>query len=138
MPWVIVAVFCLLSCERAGESRYVATRGRDAISPSGKYVLHVVNDRAKEEQLSGRFPFYGFEIRLNQPGSPPEYASTNSFIGTHRLVFTWDSRDRVWVYSGDVGPSYWERVAPSFWQQHRAAFELPNGVPELIRRYVED
>lgn len=47
-----------------------------------------------------------------------EYECPKEFAAMHVTLFTWDSSDRVWVYSGDVGTYMWENLG-SVWTEKR-------------------
>lgn len=88
----------------------VATQDKPAVSPSGDYVLAVV---AVEQN--------GFEAQSFQIQNPDRtvlYACPDQFPSRDLTYFLWDSEDRVWVYSGDLGTFFWERVGqPGQWEK---------------------
>lgn len=101
-----------------------ATPAASLLAPSSRYRLVVFNEDQGQTQ--------GFRIE-DAAGvvvlHPKERWSTR-----HRLYFLWDSSDRVWVYSGDVGTSIWEQVGAGWQQRSYAGSGLP--APAFLRRTV--
>lgn len=88
----------------------VALPDNPANSPSGKYVLTV-----DTEMMNGVEVYYFQILDTNQNIL---FAAQDRFSIQHTTYFLWDQDDRVWVYSGDVGTFFWERMAETNeWKQ---------------------
>lgn len=61
------------------------------------------------------------------------YRCDRLFSVFHTVLFTWDGRDRVWVYSGDVGTFIWELGGEGEWVYRERDGEP---WPEYLRRRV--
>ena len=100
-----------------------ATPGHPVVSPSGRYQLQVT------EGFDGAVRFARFGIAtMSQVGRDPvvEFIGPDSFRARDALFFLWGKRDRVWVYSGDLGTFYWERDGEEAKWQKRAY--TPGGI----------
>lgn len=82
----------------------LATPDHPVRSPSGRYLLEVVYGK---DQYGARVGW--FRIRAAEGARELVYESDERFALRHTTMFLWaDHADQVWVYSGDVGTSYWE------------------------------
>lgn len=103
MTVVLLTYFATACIGRNAKTEYpqeVARVGQPAASPSGLYVLHVIEIKI-ESGLYQSFQIYGADGKiLYEPGEDFPARSTNFFL--------WDETDRVWVYSGDLGTFFWE------------------------------
>ncbi len=100
---LLISSILLVACSSRPDSLppEVATQNSSAQSPSGKYELIVVSGN------DGAVQFQSFQI-LNKFGKGV-FASTDRFRVRDTTIFLWDTGDRVWVYSGDVGTFVWQR-----------------------------
>jgi hypothetical protein len=101
-----------LACGDRPEDRYQALRNYPATSPSGKYRLVVT------EGFDGAIHFAKFDIVSNERPQRALFSCQEHFRTWDTTFFLWDAADRVWVYSGDIGVFYWERVKDNIWQEH--------------------
>lgn len=95
----IVVTLLITSCG-AKTPKEVATTDTPAVSPSGKYILMII------ENQESNINFQSFQI-LN-PDGEVIFSSPDKFSIRHTTYFLWDQDDRVWVYSGDIGTFFWE------------------------------
>lgn len=97
-------------------------------SPTGNYQLQVV------EGFDGQVHFNRFAIAKNEPHMEPivVYSSHDTFRTRDRLYFFWDSAERVWVWSSDIGLFYWTKTTDDRWDKHSYA-EEPIDIPEVFR-----
>lgn len=77
----------------------VATTAQSVASPSGQYVLEVLE--AAQNNTTSQY----FRI-LNADGTLV-FTSDQYFDPRHTTYFLWGPEDRVWVYSGDTGTYFW-------------------------------
>jgi hypothetical protein len=98
----IIICLLLLSLEYCSEETSlppeVATSKTSAISPSGKFLLSVID-------LSGEM-YFQIQDRSKQK---IVYSCPKKFLDNFTNFFLWDKQDRVWVYSGDIGIFFWEQ-----------------------------
>ena len=111
----------------------VATPDHSARSPSGKYILMV----------SLKYTEFYFKILdvKTQNRVCCKLIDTDTYLRRFHHVFVWDENDRVWVYSGDIGVSFWE--LNKYTNQWEKYFYSPSGFspPKYLRenrpRYFE-
>lgn len=103
----------------------VATVEQPLLSPSGKYTLAVV-----QSEVDGQ-PMQHFQIL--DGNNTAVFACTERFSARDTIYMLWDSQDRVWVYSGDVGTYFWEPTQdPAVWRiQAYASSDVP--APQFLR-----
>ncbi len=88
----------------------VALRDQPAVSSSGKFVLNIVSDTVNGNEVQT------FQV-LDRNGNVL-YTTTDKFSTRDTTYFLWDSADRIWVYSGDLGTFFWENQGnPGTWQK---------------------
>jgi len=110
---ILLALFTISSCmmNDRGFPPEVATIDRPAISPSGKYILQVTKESENQSN------FLRFQI-LNE-NKDVIFMPSERFAERHTTLFLWDEKDRVWVYSGDLGTSFWElNETTGDWNKH--------------------
>ena len=92
--WSLVWAACI-ACSR--ESPWVATKRHPAVSPSGKFVLRIIETNSPN--VPGRqFPFLTFQI-AKRDDTNSEYTCDIPFIATHILAFEGDSK--VYWFEGN-------------------------------------
>jgi len=62
------------------------------------------------------------------------YTSEDAYRTRDALFFLWDKDDRVWVYSGDVGTFFWERINDNYWEKHVRSENKDVAVPDLLKK----
>ena len=110
------------------KAEFEALLGKPCRSPSGKYILDV---DLRESSTEGKF--YTFRILAAGNDQDPDvrFESTDRFFARHTTWFFWDSMDRVWVYSGDVGTSYWQLDEQDVWA--KVGYDRTVSAPPLLR-----
>jgi hypothetical protein len=89
----------------------VALPENPAISPSGDFVLLV-----QKHQIDGN-EMQNFKIADNN--NTVVYESPDMFSVRDITFFLWDTENRVWVYSGDLGTFFWENQGGGKnWKKH--------------------
>jgi hypothetical protein len=118
-----------LTCGDRPESRYQALRNYPATSPSGKYRLVVM------EGFDGQIHFAKFDIVNNALPQSSLFSCKEHFRTWDTTCFLWDEQDRVWVYTGDNGLFYWQRMKNGLWQEniYYQGQRVPP-VPEFLKR----
>lgn len=109
----------------------LATPENPVLSPSGKYVLEVV------QGYNGVVHYNRFVISLYKgEDTDPEviFCSKKTYRIRDTLYFMWDDdEDSVFVYSGDTGTERWNMKNDELWVE-----EYPLGagteVPELLKK----
>lgn len=118
---IVVLLICLtmghLGCgsNQPEKPAALATLEQPAASPSGTYLLQIT----EEETSSGGY--LRFQISEIEPPSR-KFVAEDRFSARHETIFIWDDMDRVWVYSGDVGVFYWEKV-PDKWIWEKVTYK---------------
>lgn len=106
---LLLATLLLTACQ-TGLPPKVATTGNPAPSPSGSYLLVVVDDAGSQS------------FQVHSRSGQILYACPDSFSTRHTAYFLWDREDRVWVYSGNVGTFFWQLdAATGEWHKHAYA-----------------
>jgi hypothetical protein len=110
----ILSLFVMFACQERNSIEMpseVATLEKPANSPSEKYVLVV-----KTQEINGN-KMQSFQIL--DKNHTVVYTSSDNFLTRDVNFFLWDSDDRVWVYSGDLGTFYWENQGtPTLWKKY--------------------
>lgn len=112
-----------------------ATPENPVVSPSKKFQLQVTQGN------NGLVDFQRFDIaKVRENGLDPEvvFCSGETFRTSDRLLITWDSMDRVWVYSGDVGTYYWVRIDDTKWQKHSLGVSSSIHVPQELKKAIAE
>ena len=128
----LAVVAGLTGCQR-GEGKVsalnedvLATPDHSVPSPSGRYVLKVLAEKHDGEKLAR------FQV-LNGEGSV-SYEDGTKYSLRHTTYFLWaDDIDQVWVYSGDVGTSFWQVDENGTWTEHDRTSEQAE-VPTFLKR----
>lgn len=120
--WIWIVSMALM-CMYQYRGDPIATRYRDARSPSGQYVLSILRYADSEGT-----EYQSFQILCN---GKIIFATKDSYR-LDALYILWDDDDRVWVYSGDVGTFYYERSGESWWK-HVFARDGAIRAPEYLR-----
>lgn len=107
---LIIATLCLISLVAISVWLYflpepyfppeVALPERPSISPSGNYELFV------QETLGSDGNVFRFEIKDLNTGYI--FQPDVHFASRHTTIFLWGEKDRVWIYSGDTGTTFWD------------------------------
>lgn len=135
---VIAIVFVIVYCfskpnneDNEVDMSGIATVNNPVISPSGKYQLKVI-----DEMIDGikhnKFAIY--KVSNGEIESSAIFISNDVYRTRDALFFLWDDKDRVWVYSGDVGVFFWESVSDGIWQKHDHADNKSIPVPTLLEK----
>jgi len=128
---LIVFVFSSKNSDAKVNMKEVATIDTPVTSPSGKYQLKIL-----EETINGvknnKFAIY--KMLNGNPDSTAIFISDDVFRTRDKLFFLWDDNDRVWIYSGDVGTYFWERITDDNWQKQSYADNKNVTVPDLIKK----
>lgn len=149
MAAIILSVFALQGCGSSGpyaerglkddpDRDYAADEENQATSYSGKYLLSVVlqdgtdgkylNLAINEKQMDGTWQL------VFAPG-PVDNGKNTGYSAQHTTVFVWDRKDRVWVYSGDIGTFVYSPEPDRGWAR-RSLYEMKGEVaPGLLRRF---
>ena len=122
---ILLVLACVVACTRPADEKYLATSRQPAKSPSGKYLLRVSLER---DPISR---YYTFDIEDAVSGRTL-FKSVDRFQARHTTYFLWDVQDRVWVYSGDIGTSYWANSASNTWERFDYTKEVT--VPPYLAR----
>jgi hypothetical protein len=126
---VVLSALTLLSigCRQRPYNRdkYEATSEYPAASPSGKFRLVVTKG------FNGNEHFAQFQIMTNERIPRVLFCSKEQFRTFDTTYFLWDSRERVWVYSGDVGAFYWVRMSDDAWKKN-TYYQGDPGLPKLL------
>jgi len=135
---IIFSVYNNTKMENNNRDRVVpkgmASVSNPVTSPSGKYLLkinEVMVDGVKHNQ------FAVYKVSKGLPETTPVFASKDVFRTRDVLFFLWDSKDRVWVYSGDIGTFYWEYATGDIWDKHSYADNKNIQVPSLLKSFVQ-
>ncbi len=92
----------------------VATLSQPATSPSGNYLLKVINVDDTQPNL--------LTFQILDRNNMVLYTAADNFDDHHTTFFLWDDDDRVWVYSGDLGTFFWEQdKLLNSWQKYTYA-----------------
>jgi hypothetical protein len=112
-------------------------RGKDSVpgrftSPSGRYAAVTSVDRSKADMTE--YLCVAFEIR-DATGTLRHREQTGA-SDVMRWEFEWDDRDRLWMYSGDIGIFRWERQADG--TRERSTHEASDRTAPPRIRYHQD
>jgi hypothetical protein len=128
----LAVVTSLSGCQRGGDKMsehnldVLATPGRSVTSPSGEYILKVIAEREDGNEVAR------FQV-LNTQGTVIYDNGTNYSL-RHTTFFLWaDHTDQVWVYSGDIGTSFWQMDEDGVWTEHDGRSEKAE-VPRFLKR----
>ena len=107
--------------------------GKPAVSYSKKYVLDLMQGN---DGLATHYRIQIFSIDSHNRRKLV-FLSQEKFEARHRLIVMWDQEDWVWLYSGDIGICYWEKIETDQWVKHivREDDKVPN-MPEEIRKLL--
>lgn len=134
---LFIICFVCISCMQNDisiKTNGVATQSDFVVSPSGDYILCVID--SKQENYTAK-NFYvlpwGEEKDLS---IEPEYISNEYFNSRHQLYFFWDEFDNIWVYSGDIGDAVWGKKDVSNWEvienKNYEKYPVPNLLKDLV------
>lgn len=117
--------------DKSIDTKGVATINNPVISPSGKCQLKVT-----EVTLEGvkHNKFSIFKVSDGKIESTALYISKDAYRTRDTLYFIWDDKDRVWVYSGDVGTFFWEQVTDDKWEKRTYTDNISVPVPSLLKQ----
>ncbi len=104
----------------------VATLDKPAVSPSGKFILALTTQKLNGNEVQS------FQI-LDKKDNAVVYTAPDSFSARDTNFFLWDTEDRVWVYSGDLGTFFWENQGkPDSWKKYVYA-ESNVSAPQFLK-----
>lgn len=128
---VLILVSCKKNVEKSIDTKEVVTIDNPVISPSGKYQLKVI-----EETIDGveHNKFAIFKVLNSYIESEATFVSCDAYRTRDTLYFVWDDKDRVWVYSGDLGTFFWEHVSDNEWEKRSFADNRSVPVPSLLKQ----
>lgn len=129
-PYIImglIGVALCANCIRISSDQGVASPGHPQLSPSGKYLLQIV------EGFDGKVYYNEFEI-LSAASKEVLFKSNERFRTRDTLFFLWDNEDKVWVYSGDLGTFYWVRKDDNLWGKNTYYKEGDVEAPEFLKK----
>jgi len=110
-------------------NKSLATPENPVKSPSGKYLLIIENG------YDGVIHYNQFKIiNIDSQNNiiSVEYKSDYKYRTRDTLYFLWDLYDRVWIYSGDIGTTYWEKSNNNLWLKHiYRVTDIP--APDLLK-----
>ncbi len=127
----VMSLLFLSCCKENMNSNQLATPEHPQISPSGKYLLQVIN--SFESGLNCE----KFQILEITKQHRIIFKSKDCFRTRDTLFFLWDNDDRVWVYSGDVGTFFWVDEDGQ-WVKHTYVQENVSAPDFLKRTRPED
>jgi hypothetical protein len=108
-------------CETHEECQVPAASYEPQVSPSGEYVLEVLEGYDEAEYIQFRVKTNG-SVNMNavtQEMVTIEFAPKEKYYTRHRTYVMWDDvYDRVWVYSGDIGMFFWDKIDTEYWAKH--------------------
>lgn len=113
------------------DTKEVATVSNPIISPSGEYQL-VIKEEIFEGVKCNKFEV--FKVVEGYPGTSAIFSSKELFRTRDTLYFIWGDNDRIWVYSGDVGIFFWERVTDEKWKKYVYDEDKNIPVPALLKK----
>jgi len=121
--------------EKSIDFKRVATLRNPVVSQSGKYQIRII-----EKNLEGTKHNSFIILKLSDANDATrEIFTCKDFFRTRdTLYFLWDKNDRVWVYSGDTGTFFWERISDEDWQKHAYSENRNVLVPELLKKLKPD
>lgn len=116
-----------------GDAR-VAKPGQPLQSPSGKYELAVVEGNYGKDEGGGSF----WRVQIRQ-GSEMVLDFDRRFSARFKTLALWDERsDRAWVYSSDIGTTYFELGDGGRWSGHSYGPErIARNDPAVPRELAE-
>lgn len=97
-----------------GGHAFRASLTRPVRSPAGALLLQLVE--SAEERDGKQWRYLSF-IVLGAEGKP-EFIPRRRFAAWFPVVLGWDTLDRVWLRSGDIGVRMWAADATGIWQEH--------------------
>ncbi len=128
---VLIFIILLTGCyEQSNTMNKLATVSKSQISPSGKYLLSVL-EGYKEVRC------HQFEIKEQDTGKVI-FRSNDCFRIRDKNFFLWDDgQDIVWVYSGDLGIFYWTKNTSVQWIKYVYVYGEDKGAPKLLKELLK-
>ncbi len=128
---VFIFIILLTGCyEQSNTMNKLATVSKSQISPSGKYLLSVL-EGYKEVRC------HQFEIKEQDTGKVI-FRSNDCFRIRDKNFFLWDDgQDIVWVYSGDLGIFYWTKNTSVQWIKYVYVYGEDKGAPKLLKELLK-
>jgi hypothetical protein len=103
-------------------------------SPGGKYVLTVPRERSKEKQGPIGFGLPFWHVKISDPNRVVLYRDAEeSFPGHFSMYWTWDEKDRVWLYDSEGGTVYFYEYVDENWTKQ----EWGHGKTGYVDRDIE-
>lgn len=135
---ILITLFILVVCNNTGSKKVeaidlksIATIKNSVVSDTGNYelkVFEVVIEGTKHNK------FTISKLTNDALESELLFTSIDAFRTSDNLYFMWDSEDRVWVYSGDVGTYFWEHTGDNEWKKFAYVDNRNIPVPELLKK----
>ena len=143
---IIVIAICLIAIMFAGcndstaeqkdrhpnvshlENEKFATPVNPVISPSGKYLM-VITEGFDDNVYDNTFAVF-----LKDNTGELIFTAENSYRTRDRLYFLWDDSDNIWVYSGDIGTTFWQYENDTWKKQAERPEELPEILNEALNK----
>ena len=102
------------------------------VSPNGKYVLNVPIERSKENRgpLGFGLP-YRHVVISDTNGNILYRDNEKDFPGRFDTYWTWDKKDRAWIFGSDSGTFYYEHTDGT-WARHEWTENDKNNVEKDI------
>lgn len=128
---MLIFIILLTGCyEQSNTMNKLATVSKSQISPSGKYLLSVL-EGYKEVRC------HQFEIKEQDTGKVI-FRSNDCFRIRDKNFFLWDDgQDIVWVYSGDLGIFYWTKNTSVQWIKYVYVYGEDKGAPKLLKELLK-
>lgn len=127
------ALACAFGTAGCNPPKPPADQTEPLVSPSGKYVLTLPIEK------NTRNPEYAtskvWKVTIHDSAGVLEYKDEDStMVGYLNVYWSWDTKDRVWVYNSDNGKVLrWEKQG-RIWRNSEITGEEMGEAPESIRR----
>lgn len=112
----------------------LVTENHSVLSPSEKYLLEMAVSEADNVR--------GFKFVVKDASDNEEiYMSKDFFRLRDTNYLFWGEDETIWVYSGDLGTFYWEKVSDSWnkktYTENTDRIEVPELLKELKPQYFK-
>ena len=132
---IVCVLFIVMLFSGCGNSKVTYFYDDPIISPSGKYMLEILNG------YNGIVHYKRFNISSLENKTNPQviYCSTDTYRTNDKLYFVWDdAEDIVWVYSADMGTFYWSQDSDNNWHKYnKGNKDYPNTLKAFIYNQEE-
>ena len=142
--WLLAFTIMLTGClynnvyekspeEIAAMNNILVTSEKPRLSPSEKYILEI-NYVEIEDVKSFHFRIVDAEDRSEI------YISDDYYRIRDTYYLLWGEKDLVWVYSGDLGTFYWEKINENTWEkksysENKKHISVPQTLLDLRPKY---